>query len=75
MNDMDTLKDLIEYLIMLQERYNRVLLNVLNPEAKALFTRLRDDETRAVLEIQQKLLRMEAPSKIIHKIFPVRARP
>lgn len=75
MNEIDILRDLIEYRMMLQKWYNHVLLNVLNPEAKSLFTRLRDDETRAVLDIQQKLLRKEAPNKIIHKIFPVRARP
>jgi hypothetical protein len=75
MNEMEMLRDLQEYRIMLQKWYNDVLLNVLNPEAKALFTRLRDDETRAVMTIQQILLRKEAPNKIIHKIFPTRARP
>lgn len=75
MNEIDILRDLLEYRMRLQEWYNHLLLNVLNPEAKALFTRLRDDETRAVLNIQQKLLRKEAPNKIIHKIFPTRARP
>lgn len=75
MNDIYILRDLQEYHMMLQKWYNHVLLNVINPEAKALFTRLRDDETRAVLNIQQKLLRMEAPNKIIHKIFPTRSRP
>lgn len=75
MNEIDMLRDLLEYRMMLQEWYNHVLLNVLNPEAKSLFTRLRDDETRAVLNIQQKLLRKESPNKIIHKIFPARARP
>lgn len=75
MNEIDILRDLLEYRMRLQEWYNHLLLNVLNPEAKALFTRLRDDETRAVLNMQQKLLRKEAPNKIIHKIFPTRARP
>lgn len=75
MNEVDLLRELQEYRMMLQKWYNDVLLNVLNPEAKALFTRLRDDETRAVMDIQQKLLRMETPNKIIHKIFPSRARP
>jgi len=75
MNQIDFLRDLQEYRILLQKWYNDVLLNVLNPEAKSLFTRLRDDETRAIMNIQQALLRMEAPNKIIHKIFPTRARP
>ncbi len=75
MNEIDILKDIKEYRMMLQKWYNHIILNVLNPEAKALFTRLRDDETRAVLNIQQKLLRMESPNRIIHKIFPSRARP
>jgi hypothetical protein len=75
MNEVETLRDLQEYRIMLQKWYNSVLLSVVNPEARSLFTRLRDDETRAVMNIQQRLLRMEAPNKIIHKIFPTRARP
>ncbi len=75
MNEIDMLRELQEYRTMLQKWYNDVLLNVVNPEAKALFTRLRDDETRAVMNIQQALLRMEAPNKIMHKIFPTRARP
>ncbi|NLM10215.1 MAG: hypothetical protein GX213_05455 [Clostridiaceae bacterium] len=75
MTELDILNDLLEYRMMLQKWYNHALLNVVNPEAKALFTRLRDDETRAVLNIQQKLLRKGAPGKIIHKIFPARSRP
>ena len=75
MNEIDILKDIKEDRMVLQKWYNHIILNVLNPEAKALFTRLRDDETRAVLNIQQKLLRMESPNRIIHKIFPSRARP
>lgn len=75
MNEVEILRDLLEYRMMLQKWYNDVLLNILNPEGKAIFTRLRDDETRAVMYIQQQLLRMEAPNKLIHKIFPTRARP
>jgi len=75
MNEIDILHELLEYRIMLQKWYNDVLLHVVNPEAKALFTRLRDDESRVVMSIQQALLRMESPNKIIHKIFPTRARP
>lgn len=75
MNEISVLKDLQEYKTNLQQWYNHVLVSIMNPEAKALFTRLRDDETRAVLHIQQKLLRMESSNKIIHKIFPARARP
>ncbi|NLX76490.1 MAG: hypothetical protein GXZ01_03830 [Clostridiaceae bacterium] len=75
MTELDILSDILEYRMMLQEWYNHALINVVNPEAKALFTRLRDDETRAVLNIQQKLLRKGSPAKVIHKIFPARSRP
>lgn len=74
MKEIDILKDILEYKISLQKWYNHALLDVINPEAKALFTRLRDDESRAVLNIQQKLMRLEAPNRIAHKIFPVRNR-
>jgi len=74
MDEMDILTDLLEYKMMLQKWYNHALLNVVNPEAKALFTRLRDDETRDVMNIQQKLLRKGSPANIIHKIFPARSK-
>ncbi|HEY8421347.1 MAG TPA: hypothetical protein VIL05_06375 [Thermoclostridium sp.] len=73
MTELDILSDFLEYKIMLQKWYNHALLNVVNPEAKAMFTRLRDDETRDVLNLQQKLLRKGSPSKIIHKIFSARS--
>lgn len=75
MNEIDIINDILEYRMMLQEWYNHILINVVNPEAKALFTRLRDDETRAILNMQQKLLRKQTPNKTVHKIFPIRARP
>lgn len=75
MTELDILTDILEYKMMLQKWYNHALLNVVNPEAKALFTRLRDDETRDVLNIQQKLLRKGSPGKIVHKIFPARTKP
>ncbi|AGI40094.1 hypothetical protein Clst_2063 [Thermoclostridium stercorarium subsp. stercorarium DSM 8532] len=75
MNEMNILTDLLEYKIMLQKWYNHALLSVVNPEAKALFTRLRDDETRDILNIQQKLLRKSTPANIIHKIFPAKPKP
>ena len=61
--------------MMLQEWYNQALIKGVNPEAKGLFTRLRDDETRAILNIKHKLLRKGSPAKVIHKIFPARSRP
>lgn len=75
MTELDILTELLEYKMMLQKWYNNALINVINPEAKALFTRLRDDETRDILNIQQKLLRKGSPVKIIHKIFPAKPRP
>jgi len=68
------LKDLLEYKVAIQKSYNENVLYVLNPEAKQLFMQLRDDETRAVSKLQQKIERVESKPRIIARIFPSKAR-
>ena len=72
MKDVDILKDILENRISNQEFYNHNLLCVRNPELKQMYTQFRDDETRAVVKLQQKIARLEAPTGIISKIFPTK---
>jgi hypothetical protein len=72
MKDVDILKDILENRISNQKLYNHNILNVRNPELRQMYTQLRDDETRAVVNLQQKIARFGAPTGIITKIFPTK---
>ena len=74
MKDNDILKDLLQFKMSSQAYYNESMMNITNPEARQLFTQMRDDETRAVLKLQQKISRVEAKARIISKILPSRSR-
>jgi rubrerythrin len=74
MVETDIYKDILQYRISSQMRYNEDLIAVRNPEVRQLFAQLRDDETRAVVKLQQRLDRLEASPGIISRIFPTRAR-
>jgi rubrerythrin len=68
--DMDILKDLLEYRIRNQTTYNEHMINVRNPEVRQIFTQLRDDEMRDIVRIQQKIERNKGSTGIIAKIIP-----
>ncbi|WP_027338859.1 hypothetical protein [Halonatronum saccharophilum] len=70
MKDVDILKDILEYRISNQKFYNQNLIEIRNPEVRAITTQMRDDEMRAIVELQHKIKRLEAPSGIISKVFP-----
>ncbi len=72
MKDVDILKDILESRISNQELYNHNLLMLKNPELRQMYTQLRDDETRAVVKLQQKIARLEAPTGIISRMFPTK---
>jgi hypothetical protein len=72
MKDVDILKDILENRISNQKLYNNNILNVRNPELRQMYTQLRDDETRAVVNLQQKIARFGASTGIIGKIFPTK---
>lgn len=73
MKEVDILKDILEYRISNQVFYNEALINVKNPEARQIFTQVRDDEMRAIVKLQQKIERFESKSGIIAKIFPTKS--
>lgn len=74
MKEADMLKDLLEYKVAVQKSYNENALNILNPEVRQLFIQMRDDETRAIVKLQQKIERAEAKPRIIAKILPSKTR-
>lgn len=74
MEDIDMLKDILQYRIINQVSYNENLVNVRNPEVRYVFTQLRDDELRDIIRIQQKIERNKGNSGIIAKIIPNRQK-
>ncbi len=74
MEDIDILKDILQYRIINQVSYNENLINVRNPEVRCIFTQLRDDEMRDIIRIQQKIERNKGSVGILAKIIPNRSR-
>jgi hypothetical protein len=74
MKEADILKDLLEYKIASQISYNNYMIDLLNPEARQLFTQMRDDEMRAITKLQQKITRLESKARIIARILPAKSR-
>ena len=74
MEDIDMLKDILQYRVINQVCYNENLINVRNPEVRHTFTQLRDDEMRDIVKIQQKIERNKGSVGIIAKIIPNRTK-
>lgn len=70
MKEVDVLKDILHYRMSSQIFYNENIINLRNPSLRNLFTLLRDDETRAIVDLQQKIHRLEINPNIISKILP-----
>lgn len=49
--------------------YNELSIKVTNPAARALFTRLRDEETAAIKMLQQEIAAIEAKPFPVNKIM------
>lgn len=74
MRELEILQDILEYRTNSQIKYNSKIIQVKNPEARQVFTELRDDEMRAVVKLQQKIERMSEQPFIVSKIFPSKTR-
>lgn len=70
MEDLDILKDILQYRIINQVTYNENLISIRNPEVRSTFTQLRDDEMRDIVKVQQKIERNKGSMGIIAKIIP-----
>ena len=74
MKEVYMLKDILESRISNQVFYNRNLIDNRNPEARSLFTEMREDETRAIRKLQQKIEKRENAPGIIERIITARPR-
>jgi len=74
MEDIDILRDILQYRIINQVSYNENLINIRNPEVRHTFTQLRDDEMRDIVRLQQKIERNKGTAGIIAKIVPKRPK-
>ena len=74
MEQVDILKDLLQYKISNQMFYNENLITIRNPEIRQVFTQLRDDEMRSIVKLQQKIERHQSSPGIISKLFPTKPR-
>ena len=74
MEDIEILKDILQYRIINQVSYNENLINVRNPEVRHTFTQLRDDEMRDIVRVQQKIERNKGYMGMIAKIIPKRPK-
>lgn len=70
MEELDILKDILQYRIANQLSYNQNMIVARNPEVRSILTQLRDDEMRDIVMLQQKVERYKGAIGIISKIFP-----
>jgi hypothetical protein len=69
MKEVEIMKDLLQQKISSQVAYNERMIRIRNPEVRMLFSQMRDDEMRCIVELQQRITRMETVPKTIAKIF------
>jgi len=69
MRDVDILMDIFQDRMNNQRAYNEALLYNRNPEIRNTFTEARDDETRAIFLLQQKIEKQKNRPNIIERIF------
>jgi rubrerythrin len=74
MKKIDALNDILQNRVSNQVFYNENLINITNPEIRAVYTQLRDDEMRSIVKLQQLINRLEHPSGIVSKIFPSKTK-
>ncbi len=74
MKELDILQDILAYRISGQLKYNSKMIHIRNPEARQIFTQLRDDEMRSIVKLQQKVEGIKEAPFIPSKIFPSRVR-
>lgn len=68
------MRDMLEFRISNEKFYNECMITIRNPEVRKLFTQMRDDEMRSIIELQQKIIRHESTPKIIAKLFTTKGR-
>ncbi len=74
MKQIDFLRELLHSRTCNQLFYNQNLIELRNPECRQLFAQLRDDEMRAVTELEQRIERISSAAGIISRIFPTKLK-
>jgi rubrerythrin len=69
MNTVDLLYDVLQDKLANQRFYNEAMLSVINPSARELFKKLRDEEERHSIILQQEILAIEAKPFPINKFL------
>ena len=63
MNTMDFLHDSLQDEMMLQTMYNKYMMEISNPEARQLYTQLRDTKMQNISQLQQEIKTMTEQGK------------
>jgi len=70
LDTLDFLYHALEEKINSQLFYNELSVKVVNPVARELFKRLRDEEMANVMLLQREVTTIEAKQSPVHKIIP-----
>lgn len=58
MNDTNKLNDMLHTEMMSQMKYNKYMMEVLNPEVRQMFMQMRDGKMQQITQIQQEISKM-----------------
>lgn len=64
MNNLDKLQDVLQDEMMIQEMYNRYMLQISNPEVRQMFTQMRDAKMQHVTMLQQQVQQMMQSGRV-----------
>lgn len=63
MDNLDFLHDSLQDEMMLQSMYNKYMMDISNPEARQLFTQLRDEKMKNISQLQLEIKTMMEQGK------------
>lgn len=72
MNTKDLLYDIMQDKFNSQRFYNDIMLGIINPSARDMFKRFRDEEERHGIVLQREILAIEAKPFPVNKIIGAR---
>lgn len=63
MNKLDMLNDILEDEMMAEEKYNKHMMEIIDPEVRQLFTQMRDAKMQHITQLQQEIQKMMQQGK------------
>ena len=63
MNKLDMLNDILEDEMMAEEKYNKHMMEIIDPEVRQLFTQMRDAKMQHITQLQQEIEKMMQQGK------------